>query len=1473
MVPPTFGDDGQRTRCLPDRGGSRRNVAVAIAVVVLVIGGCDAGKRRHGSVGSNGSYALGANRLSHVRPGPVMIGKEDDFVAKGKICIGTNGRMSVPSNKDHHYRNLKDRFTNCTYVDGNLELTWLRDDNLDLSFLQYIREVTGYVLISHVDIKRIVLPRLQIIRGRTLFKMSKENEEYALAITLNQMYTVELPALRDILKGSVGIMNNYNLCHIKSIDWKEIISDPKAKEVYAYNFTAGERECPPCHRDCYRGCWGEGKENCQLFSKTTCSPQCADGRCFGPKPRECCHLFCAGGCTGPTKSDCIACRNFYDDGVCTSDCPPMQIYNPGTYSWEVNPSGKYAYGATCVKKCPEHLLKDNGACVRSCPANKKAQDGECVLCDGPCPKTCIGDTIVHSGNIDSFKGCTVIEGYLNILENTFNGFQQVFPNYTFGERYEKMHPNRLSVFNTLKEITGYLNVQASHPDFKSLSYFRNLEVIHGRALHEYSSSLYIVKTSLETLELRSLNKINMGSVAILENKNLCLADGLNWDKIRKSKEHSLMLSNNGETRSCEARGLVCDPQCSRDGCWGPGPEQCLSCAYYKLGNKCLQDCRVQSRIYEADNRECKPCHEQCGHSCVGPGSDNCTTCKNFKDGPFCVEKCPTNKYVENGVCKPCHSTCVDGCTGPFNTLGANGCNSCERAIMNENATVDVCLHINDPCPEGYFVEWVGPQVQEESHLKSMTGKAICRKCHPRCKRCNGYGFHVNVCQECTNFKKGELCEDECMTDYYPDIATHVCIACNPECRGCKGPGPDNCIGCQNYRLYDDGYIDPNNTFRCVSSCPPEFPHRIYPERSDAYCSDKPQSIPLMSSKNSTYVAISICFVVGVVVVILVIGALCYCQKKEKIKENALKMSMALTGIDDNEPLRPSNVQPNVAQLRIIKDTEIRKGSTLGYGAFGVVYKGVWVIDGENSTKIPVAIKVLRNDTTANNSKEFLSEAYIMASVDHPNLLKLLAVCMTSQMMLITQLMPLGCLLDFVRKNHDKIGSKTLLNWCTQIARGMAYLEEKRLVHRDLAARNVLVQKPSCVKITDFGLAKLLDINEEEYRAAGGKMPIKWLALECIQHRIFTHKSDVWAFGVTVWELLTFGGRPYDNVPARDVPELLEKGERLPQPHIATIEVYMVMIKCWMLDAETRPCFKELEDEFSKMALDPGRYLIIPGDKFLRFQGGLSTPMSDRDIVLSLASENTESSEMDDYMHQPKSRMPLHSTGMTSLSGMTSISPTPDRYRATAPPTPDGSSIYPSSQNQFNHKLLRHSQGMPCHFHPSLQGTQSDISSIKYCGDSLKLRESDMGSDEYDSSGKSQQAQIGNLKLELPVDEDDYLMPSPQHTQTTSTYLDLKNTTDHASNANLYTDLFKNNIDNPEYLMGNESPIEQTVGLPDVSDFVVPPSPSSVSDVVKAVYLPPHKASEEESDHECYNDVDRLRRELQPLQKCKDGAIV
>ena len=131
----------------------------------------------------------------------------------------------------------------------------------------------------------------------------------------------------------------------------------------------------------------------------------------------------------------------------------MQIYNPVKYRWEKNPEGKYAYGATCVKDCPKHLLKDNGACVRACPPKKKNENGECVPCDGPCPKTCHFTGTVHAGNIDKLQNCTIIEGSLQILDSSFNGFQQIYENFTFGPRYPAMDPSRLEVLSTLKEVS------------------------------------------------------------------------------------------------------------------------------------------------------------------------------------------------------------------------------------------------------------------------------------------------------------------------------------------------------------------------------------------------------------------------------------------------------------------------------------------------------------------------------------------------------------------------------------------------------------------------------------------------------------------------------------------------------------------------------------------------------------------------------------------------------------------------------------------------------------------------------------------------------------------------------------------------------------------------------------------------------------------------------------------------------------
>ncbi|XP_026510532.1 receptor tyrosine-protein kinase erbB-2 [Terrapene carolina triunguis] len=485
-------------------------------------------------------------------------------------------------------------------------------------------------------------------------------------------------------------------------------------------------------------------------------------------------------------------------------------------------------------------------------------------------------------------------------------------------------------------------------------------------------------------------------------------------------------------------------------------------------------------------------------------------------------------------------------------------------------------------------------------------------CFRLCAKGQCWGPGPTQCVACEQFLRGQECVESCnLLD--GAVREHVngtrCLSCHPEClpqngtETCHGSEADQCVACAHYR--DAQY--------CVERCPSgvkadssfvpiwKYPDehgvcQLCPSNCSHSCTIRDEDGCPMDQKPSQVTSI-IAGVVGALLALVLILIIVVCIKRKRQQERKHAMRRLLQETELVEPLTPSGALPNQAQMRILKETELKKVKVLGSGAFGTVYKGIWIPDGE-SVKIPVAIKVLRENTSPKANKEILDEAYVMAGVGSPYVSRLLGICLTSTVQLVTQLMPYGCLLDYVRENKDRIGSQDLLNWCVQIAKGMSYLEDVRLVHRDLAARNVLVKSPNHVKITDFGLARLLDIDETEYHADGGKVPIKWMALESILRRRFTHQSDVWSYGVTVWELMTFGAKPYDGIPAREIPDLLEKGERLPQPPICTIDVYMIMVKCWMIDSECRPRFRELVTEFSRMARDPQRFVVIQNDDMM-----------------------------------------------------------------------------------------------------------------------------------------------------------------------------------------------------------------------------------------------------------------------------------
>uniref|UniRef100_A0A671YP30 Receptor protein-tyrosine kinase n=1 Tax=Sparus aurata TaxID=8175 RepID=A0A671YP30_SPAAU len=550
-----------------------------------------------------------------------------------------------------------------------------------------------------------------------------------------------------------------------------------------------------------------------------------------------------------------------------------------------------------------------------------------------------------------------------------------------------------------------------------------------------------------------------------------------------------------------------------------------------------------------------------------------------------------------------------------------------------------------------------------------------RVCHPLCEGgCWGPG--PSQCVSCKAFQRGTECVDQLVREYADGS---LCVACHAECRplngsaSCHGPGAEHCAECQNFQ---DGEF-------CVDHCPSgvkEDQQTVW-KYSNATGHCLPCNTNSVLNCSSLFrPGTTIAAAVGGVVLFFILLALLvfYLRRQKKLKRKET-MRRILQEHELVEPLTPSGASPNQAQMRILKETELKKLRVLGAGAFGTVYKGVWAPDGEN-VKIPVAIKVLRENTSPKANKEILDEAYVMAGVASPYVCRLLGICLTSTVQLVTQLMPYGCLLDYVRENKDRIGSQFLLNWCVQIAKGMSYLEEVRLVHRDLAARNVLVKNPNHVKITDFGLARLLDIDETEYHADGGKVPIKWMALESILHRRFTHQSDVWSYGVTVWELMTFGAKPYDMIPARDIPEVLEGGERLPQPPICTIDVYMIMVKCWMIDPESRPRFKDLVNDFSAMARDPPRYVVIQNDE----QMSMSSPVDSQFFRMLLEEEGNNMRELldaEEYLVPQPNLFPRTQGGLyPTLARSPSAGGQSDSVFLDGPP--DDPSLPPASPGRY-----------------------------------------------------------------------------------------------------------------------------------------------------------------------------------------------
>uniref|UniRef100_A0A672QVH1 Tyrosine-protein kinase n=1 Tax=Sinocyclocheilus grahami TaxID=75366 RepID=A0A672QVH1_SINGR len=264
-------------------------------------------------------------------------------------------------------------------------------------------------------------------------------------------------------------------------------------------------------------------------------------------------------------------------------------------------------------------------------------------------------------------------------------------------------------------------------------------------------------------------------------------------------------------------------------------------------------------------------------------------------------------------------------------------------------------------------------------------------------------------------------------------------------------------------------------------------------------------------------------------------------------------------------------RPIVKDKWVLEHDDVILGQSIGRGNFGEVFSGR--LRSENT---PVAVKACRENLPAEHKNKFLMEARILKQYDHPNIVKLIGVCTQKQpIYIIMELVQGGDFLTFLRTEGHNLKTKMLIKMAENVVSGMAYLESKKCIHRDLAARNCLVGEESVVKISDFGMSR--QEQDGVYSATGGmkQIPVKWTAPEALNYGRYTTESDVWSFGVLLWETFSRGVTPYTiphNMNNQQTRDEVERGYRMPAPNNCPGEIYALMCQCWQYDPRKRPSF-------------------------------------------------------------------------------------------------------------------------------------------------------------------------------------------------------------------------------------------------------------------------------------------------------------
>ncbi|XP_078374584.1 ephrin type-B receptor 1-like [Oculina patagonica] len=334
-------------------------------------------------------------------------------------------------------------------------------------------------------------------------------------------------------------------------------------------------------------------------------------------------------------------------------------------------------------------------------------------------------------------------------------------------------------------------------------------------------------------------------------------------------------------------------------------------------------------------------------------------------------------------------------------------------------------------------------------------------------------------------------------------------------------------------------------------------------------------------------------IVGVLVLLFIIVAVCFCRGKNR------KGYQPPVELKDGQVILPSHGQrlyidpsnyedPEEALRTFAKELDkkwISLEKIIGGGEFGDVYQGT--LSRPDEETILVAVKTLKAGAARKNRQDFIAEASIMGQFCDPNVIFLEGVVTKcTPLMIVIEFMSNGSLDNYLKKMDGKLTPLQLLGMARGVSSGMKYLSEMNFVHRDLAARNVLVSENMVCKVADFGLSR--ELEDSAYETKGGKIPVRWTALEAIEYRKFTPASDVWSYGVLLWEIMSFAERPYWDWGNYEVMDRVKGGYRLPPPLGCPKAIHQIMLNCWNADRNKRPKFTEIVKKLDLLIRSPDK---------------------------------------------------------------------------------------------------------------------------------------------------------------------------------------------------------------------------------------------------------------------------------------------